>query len=91
MKLALVLILLASSAAAETCSSRGAVIRILAERYNEVRVVRMMDTKDQLLEIFVSPAGTWTLTTTDAANRTCLLSSGDGMEVYEPIRPGNRT
>ncbi len=90
--LALALILLAGSAAAEElCLPRGDAIRILAEQHNEVRVVRMVDSTGQLIEIFVSPARKWTMTRTNTAKLTCVLGSGDGLEVYEPIRPGSRT
>ena len=97
--LALAVLILAFSwpALAEepNCLPRGEMILALAQRYNEVRVVRMLagrsgDTDRKLVEIFVGPSRGWSLTVTTPDDKSCLIGSGDGFEIYLPIR-GPRT
>jgi len=76
MRLAFALpILLAVPAHAQQCAPRADVVAALAANYAETP--RLMGISGvQMMEVYVSDSGTWTITVTSQEGVTCLLASG---------------
>lgn len=60
------------------CGSREAVAAVLAARFGETVTAAGVDRNGNLLEIFSSEHGSWTVVLTIPGGPACLLSSGDG-------------
>ncbi len=59
------------------CGDRDEIISRLSKDYGETRVgVGLIDV-GRLVEIFVSPIGTWTMLITHPHGRTCFLATGE--------------
>ena len=68
------------------CAPRDQVVQVLASRYGEKRRSMGLAADEQLMELYASAAGTWSLTVTTAQGITCLVASGDSFEsVPEPL------
>jgi len=62
------------------CGNRAEIVRSLSEQFKEApQAVGVVD-KNAVLEIFVSPAGTWTIIATGTDGNSCLVSSGEGWD-----------
>jgi hypothetical protein len=71
-------------AQAPVCLPREDVVSHLSQNYGEeVRGRGMMDT-GQMMEVFISEAGTWTITTTTPDGVTCLRAAGAYWEAVSP-------
>lgn len=78
----------APPAQAETrCGPRDAVLKMLAERYDETRRGIGLAGQTQVLEVYASKDGTWTVLVTDPAGRSCLVASGQGWEDLREALP----
>ena len=82
-----VLLMSAGSEAAQQseslCGDRDAVVEGLAMQFKERQEatgVADIPAKNVILEIFVSPEGTWTILATGTDGYTCLVSNGDGWD-----------
>ena len=64
------------------CGNRAKIIAILAKQYKEVpRAIALGKDGSSVMEIYISPEGTWTaLVTTAADNKTCIVASGERWE-----------
>jgi hypothetical protein len=40
-----------------------------------------------MVELWVSPAGSWTFVVTSANGKTCMVASGHGWEAVDPAGP----
>ena len=58
------------------CSSRGEIVAWLEERFSEKPVGFGLVGSQTLVEIHISPAGTWTILTTDVHGRSCMIAAG---------------
>lgn len=68
------------------CAARADVVQALATRYGETRQAMGLAAADQLLEVYASSSGTWTLTITLTDGTTCLVASGTSFEALsEPL------
>lgn len=78
--------LLASSALpalGQACAPRDNVIETLRTKYGETRQMAALDANQALTEVWANlGTGTWTITTTTAMGRTCLVASGANFETY---------
>lgn len=78
----------AAPAQAETrCGPRDAVLKMLAERYDETRRGMGLAGQTQVLEVYASKDGTWTVLVTDPEGRSCLVASGQGWEDLRDALP----
>lgn len=69
------------------CGSRDAVAAVLEARFGETVTAAGVDSNGNLLEIFSSERGTWTVVLTIPGGPACLLSSGDGWSRVEERTP----
>ena len=60
---------------------------MLHERYEETRRGIGLSGAKQVLEVFASAGGTWTVVVTDPEGRTCLVASGRGWEDLRELLP----
>lgn len=80
--------LLALPAAADpTCMERADLSARLATSFGEVPSAAGLDSLDRFLEIYVSPAGTWTMVITTADGSSCVVAFGTDWFLATP-KPG---
>jgi hypothetical protein len=75
--------LVSSSASAQmACAKRADVVKYLADKYQERRAeLGVIAGSGQMLEVFTSPAGTWTIVISQPAGATaCVMIAGDGWQ-----------
>lgn len=78
------LILATQAAQAAQCGPRDQVVAGLATRFDEVRrgagLTAAPDGQAQVIEVFTSAAGSWTITVTLPDGITCLVASGEAWQ-----------
>lgn len=74
----------AGNASANTCGKHDDIIKALSVKYQEAR--RIMGVIDQraVMEIYMSPKGTWTVLVTDTSGNSCITAAG---EDYQEVKP----
>lgn len=72
-----------------TCMERADLSSRLATRFSEVPSAAGLDNLDRFLEIYVSPAGTWTMVITTADGSSCVIAYGTDWFLAAP-KPGAR-
>jgi hypothetical protein len=73
--------------AAPQCGPRESVVAQLADKYGEARTGMGMAGTAGVVELFVSDAGSWTVTVSTPDGRTCLLAFGTGWEALTDALP----
>lgn len=85
------LILATHAAEAAQCAPRDEVVAGLATGYDEVRqgagLTAGPDGGAQVLEVFASAAGSWTIVVTLPDGMTCLVASGQNWEAVKDELP----
>jgi hypothetical protein len=75
-------------AMAGPCGPRQAIVDGLAANFMEKRTAMGLTGAGQLLEIFVSPNGTWTIVVTVPSGQACIVAIGDTwMPEPKPLGP----
>ena len=77
----------ADPAAALRCGPRAEVLEMLSERYDETRRGIGISGPTQVLEVYASESGTWTVLVTDPQGRSCLVASGRSWEDLREMLP----
>ena len=73
------------ASAAVPCGSHDALAKSLNTKFKETRRVMGVVNAKAVMEIFMSPQGTWTVLVTDTTGTACIIASGqDWQEV--PIK-----
>ncbi|WP_296736555.1 hypothetical protein [Mesorhizobium sp.] len=62
------------------CGGHADLVAKLAAGFQEKRLGYGVAGQVAVFEVFVSPAGTWTMLVTDVNGRSCILAAGDGWE-----------
>jgi hypothetical protein len=76
--LAVTLALVAGAAEARVaCNARDQVVKALDEQFDEVPVANGVTQGGQLMEVFASAQGTWTLILSLPTGQSCLVANGD--------------
>lgn len=73
------------------CAPHGAVIKSLSGKYNETRKAYGLAGGKQMLEIFVSEKGTWTVVVTNLEGIACVIAVGDSWEDAPKTPTGSPT
>ena len=81
----LVLTLLAGMANAAECAPRDAVVKYLADDWDEVQTSVMLDARGRVYEVYASEAGTWTIPRTTPDGVSCIMSSGVAYEAAKGV------
>lgn len=69
------------------CGDRAQLAHALKQRHDEVKVSAGLTAAGELVEIFVSPAGSWTMLITVPGGPTCVLGSGKQWGDFEAKKP----
>ena len=69
----------------QVCGPRETIIQRLSGRYSESQSAIGMTSGGSLVELFISPAGTWTFVHTQPDGVTCLLAAGENWEEVVPV------
>lgn len=69
------------------CAPRDDLAARLAEHYAETTVGRGADTNGLTVELFASPAGTWTLLVTTPDGIGCVIAVGEDWRGVAPLPP----
>ena len=69
-------LLFPTSARGQACASRADVVERLAGKYREAPIAIAMEQNGNVIEVFVSANGTWTIIVTTPGGTTCLVASG---------------
>lgn len=71
-------------AAPIVCGERSEVIKTLAKAYKENPTAMGLAAGGGMLEVFSSPAGSWTILVTDVNGLSCIVSAGENWEAITP-------
>lgn len=82
----IVLVFLTSPAVGQSvmCGERDKIVEQLADGWQEQRTAIGIASNGGVVEVFSSPAGTWTMLLTLPGRPTCMIGSGDGWE-QQPV------
>lgn len=85
MRLAALALLIATPAIADVqCATHEQAVASLDARYGERQVARGLDDRGVMIEIFASPAGTWTMVIVRPDMTTCVFATGVGFMAIAP-------
>lgn len=71
------------------CGSRSTVLERLERDYEERRHSIAVTADGRLLEVLISPSGTWSIIISVPGGSTCLVASGEGWRPV-PVRRDDR-
>ena len=63
--------------AAPQCGNHDKIIEVLGNKFKETRRVMGVVNAKAVMEIFMSPQGTWTILITDTSGLSCTTASGE--------------
>src|SRR6516225_9177862 len=66
----------AASAPGAVCAERGDLVKSLRAQFNETQEDYVLASERKLIELFVSPQGTWTVLVTTPLGISCVTASG---------------
>lgn len=70
----------AANAAEQPCGDRLKIMDHLAKKYKEVPRAIALTGAGTVMEIFLSPSGSWTTLITTPQGETCIVASGESWE-----------
>ena len=68
---------LAGEAAAMQCANHDSMAKALTGKFKEARHAMGVVNSKTVMEIFMSPQGTWTVLVTDTSGMACIAASGE--------------
>jgi hypothetical protein len=66
------------------CGERERMVQDLDRQFDESAVATGLVDQSAVMEIFVSPAGTWTILATGTDGLSCVLAVGEGFDAAAP-------
>lgn len=69
---------IAPAAAQDLCLGRSALSSHLEEHYSEQPAATGLEARGTMVEVFVSPHGTWTIVATTPKGVSCIRAAGKG-------------
>jgi hypothetical protein len=63
--------------AAPQCGNHDKIVEVLGDKFKETRRVMGVVNSKAVMEIFMSPQGTWTMMITDTSGLSCITASGE--------------
>ena len=73
------------------CAAHTSILKTLSDKYEENRKAVGIVGGKQLMEIFVSKKGTWTVVITNPAGLSCVVAVGDSWEEAPKVAEGSPT
>ena len=65
------------AAAAPQCGDHNKIVDVLGHKYKETRRVMGVVNAKSVMEMFMSPQGTWTMVITDTSGISCITAAGE--------------
>jgi len=75
-----------SAQAQASCGPRHQIVKLLSDRYKEDPVGIGLARPGQVLEVFASQAGTWSMVMTMPDGKACLIAAGENCEMMTKIK-----
>jgi len=72
------------------CGPHLRIVALLARQYREARKAIGTVSRNHVMEVYVSQAGSWTVLVTSADGNSCIIASGADWEDV-PFKPGARS
>ena len=69
-----------AAAAASRCASHDDIVKVLNSKYQETRHALAVVSATAVMEIFLSPEGTWTMLVTNTSGIACITASGEAWQ-----------
>jgi hypothetical protein len=66
-----------AAGAVELCANRSDFVALLKDNFGEIVVAQGLSDRGHLVEVFVSPAGNWTILLSRASGQSCIVDAGD--------------
>ena len=63
--------------AAPQCGNHDKIADVLGKKFKETRRVMGVVNSKAVMEMFMSPQGTWTMVITDTSGNSCITASGE--------------
>jgi hypothetical protein len=80
-------IVFAQSPQTPPCGPRDSIIKELGRTFEEVPMGRGLAGDGTVLEVLVSPQGTWTILVSTADGKSCFATAGEGWQQVAPGLP----
>jgi hypothetical protein len=80
--------LTAAPATAAQCAAHEDFTKALADHFKESRSALGLSGQSHVVELFVSPSGSWTILATDTQGRTCVVASGEAWQNAPKVLTG---
>ena len=84
--LAAVMAITSPAQATSVCGSRQDFVKALADKFKEQGKALAIAGQSNLLEIYTSKAGTWTILMTSPEGKTCIIAAGNSWEDIPPTK-----
>ena len=68
------------AAAASRCAPHDDIVKVLNKKYQETRHALAVVSATAVMEIFLSPEGTWTMLVTNTQGIACITASGEAWQ-----------
>ena len=84
------LLWIARAEAQTQCGPHSRIVQVLAGKFGEAPKAIGTVSRDHVMEVYISQAGSWTILVTSADGTSCILASGSDWEDV-PFEPGARS
>jgi hypothetical protein len=74
------------ASAQSACGPREQLVKLLADQYKEDPVGMGLSQPGQVLEVFASSNGSWTMVMTMPDGKACMIAAGDNWEMVTKIK-----
>lgn len=81
-----VFVLPSEASAQASCGPREQIVKLLADQYKEDPVGIGLAQPGQVLEVFASHGGSWSMVMTMPDGKACLIAAGDNWEMVTKIK-----
>ena len=83
---ALVTVATSPASAQSACGPREQLVKLLADQYKEDPVGMGLSQPGQVLEVFASSNGSWTMVMTMPDGKACMIAAGDNWEMVTKVK-----
>ncbi|MGQ0683494.1 hypothetical protein [Bradyrhizobium sp.] len=88
--IALTVIFTSTAASAGPCASRPDFVAFLKDNFGELETGYGLSNRGHLVEMFVSPDGSWSILLSQPDGRSCLVDAGEAWIVMSPAGPSRK-
>ena len=78
--------LISSASAQAQCGPREQIVKSLGDNFKEAPIGVGVTQPGQVLELFASSSGTWTMVVTTPNGTSCLIAAGENWDMVRAVR-----